>query len=161
MMGLDAMEGVSQFVIKRRPDRSVTLVLAKMTDHLLFAGSIYDMNASASAIKERFDISKAIIDGPIQYNGCRNMMYTDGHREMSMEQYVQSIDSWDMTRETKEQHDEKASRHEYDAYRSLAASIIWAGNVTVPYASSIGSFMQQTATRLRVGDLTEPNKMLK
>lgn len=49
---------------------------------------------------------------------------------------------------------------EYDDYRSLLGSVIWAGNGTLPHASFVGSYMQQLAPRLRVGDLTEASKML-
>lgn len=37
---MDTVEGLSQFFIKRREDRNIELVLAKVTDDLLFSSTV-------------------------------------------------------------------------------------------------------------------------
>lgn len=61
----------------------------------------------------------------------------------------------------RKQHDEKAFIYEYDAYSTLAGSMIWEGNLSVPHSAYPSSPMQPTAPRIRVGDLTEATNMLK
>lgn len=43
----------------------------------------------------------------------------------------------------------------------MAGDLTWASNGLIPYASYAGSYMQPTAPRLRVGDITEGNNILK
>lgn len=123
-MGMDTVESVYEIFIKRREDRSAALVLAKVTDDLLFAGTSKDMKALVDAITKRFEISEDIIDGTILFNGCRIMRDKEGHIEMNTSDYTQSIDPLDVFRERRKLHDEKASMEEYITYRSLAGKIV-------------------------------------
>lgn len=47
------------------------MLLAKVTDDLLLAGNIDIMKDFIKKLTERFKVSKAILDGPIDFNGCR------------------------------------------------------------------------------------------
>lgn len=80
---------------------------------------------------------------------------------MDMDTYMESIKPLNLPRARRKEAMDKATPQEYKAYRSLAGSIIWAGNGSLPQAAFVGSYMQQIAPRLRVQDLTEANKMLK
>lgn len=42
----------------------MALILAKVSDDLLFASTVDDMHAVGNVLKERFHISNGIIDGP-------------------------------------------------------------------------------------------------
>lgn len=160
-MKMKTITGVSQIFVKRKPNGSIQLLLAKITDDLLFAGTMQDMNEFVEKISARFKISKAIIDAPIDFNGCRITQDEHGDISMNMTTYVNSIQPMDVTRNRRKEAEDKATEDEYQQYRSLSGSIMWAGNGTLPQAAFTGSFMQQKAPKLRVHDLTEGNKMLK
>jgi len=144
-MGMERVQSVSQLFVKRDGKEGVTFLLAKVTDDLLFAGSIEYMQEFIECIQKRFDVSKSFIDGPILFNGCRIEQDGDGTITMSMKKYLESVIPLDVSRVRRKQAQEKAKRKEYDSYRSLAGSIIWQGNGTLPQAAFTGSYMQQTA----------------
>lgn len=54
----------------------------------------------------------------------------------------------------------KATENEYDGYRSLGGSTIWAGNGGLPQASLVASFKPHTAPKLRFQEIIEANKLL-
>lgn len=159
--GMDRVNGISQLFIKRRSDDTIKLILAKVTDDLLFTGDIDTMEEFVKEVSNRFKVSKAILNSPINFNGTRIEQDEKGNITMNMNAYMGSIKPLDITRARRKQPNEKATPHEYKDYRSLAGSIIWAGNGAMPQAAYVGSFMQQVAPRLRVSDMTEANKMLK
>lgn len=160
-MDMERVTGISQLFLRRRQDGSIAMIMAKVTDDLLFAGTIYDMKDFSRRIGQRFKVSKTIIDQPINFNGCRIVQDTEGNITMDMSSYTSSIRDIDVTRNRRKEATEKATNEEYHNYRSMAGSIIWAGNGTLPQAAFSGSYMQQKAPTLRVGDLIEGNKMLK
>lgn len=178
-VGMETMKGVSQFFMKRRSDHSLAGIVTKVTDHLLFAGSIDDMNNFVTEIKKRFQIGKLIIDDDMLFNGCRINPNEHGMVEMSMETYMESLKPLEITRERRRQGSDKVSPQEYhtvertlcrtlasfwiqpwiyncydNSCRSISGSMIWAGNGEVPYASYVGSYFQQTAPQLRLSEHT-------
>lgn len=137
------------------------MILKKVTDDLLFGADSDTMNYFVEQIERRFKIRKRIIDGRIIFNGCTITQNQQGDTSMDMKEYMSSIKSLDVTRARRKQVTEKATENEYKAYRSLAGSIIWEGNGTIPQSSYVGSYLKETAPRLRIQDLTEANKILK
>lgn len=160
-MGMETVTGVSQLFIKRGAEGNIQMIMAKITDDLLFAGSKERMGQFVESIQARFSISKIIVDGPIDFNGCRITQDVHGNITMDMGAYTDSIKQMEITRNRRKESQHKATDEEYHEYRSLSGSIIWAGNGTLPQAAFTGSYMQQKAPNLRVQDLTEGNKMLK
>lgn len=159
--GIKRVTGVSQLFLKRTKDGSIRMILAKVTDYIIFSGTKDDMDQFVSHISSRFKISKAIIDAPIELNGCRITQLPDGDIVMDMQRYVKSIRQMDISRTRRKEATHKSTDEEYHEYRSTAGSIIWAGNGTLPQAAFAGSYLQQKAPRLTVHYLTEANKMLK
>lgn len=160
-MNMGTVSGFSQLFLKRRKDSSIQLILAKITDDLLIAGTTNEMEEFVARISGRFDVSKTIIDAPINFNGCRISQDERGDVTMDMTAYLNTIKPMDITRNRRKEATEKATKDEYNKYRSMAGSIVWAGSGSLPHAAFTGSYMQQRAPTLRVQDLTEANKMLK
>lgn len=73
---MEILTGVSQLFLKLREDRSIGLILSKVTDYLLFSGTIDYMNCFVEQISSRFKIIKSIIDDAIDFNVNR---ITQGH----------------------------------------------------------------------------------
>lgn len=159
--GMEMAHGISQLFIKRKGNGKIGMMLAKITDDLLIAGDRSTMEEFVTETAKRFKVSKTIIDDPINFNGTRIEQDTEGSITINMDAFMESIEPLDITRARRKEHEDIATQHEYTAYRSLAGSIIWAGNGALPQAAFVGSLMQQTAPRLRVKDITEANKMLK
>lgn len=147
--------------VKRGMDGTSPFILIKLSDEFLFAGPIEVMKEFMEVFKKRFELSKAIMNSEINFNGWK--LSQDDHRNinMSMSDHVASIQSLIVSKDRRRKADEKASLKEYTDYRSLAGSIFWAGHGTPPQASLLGSFMQQNAPYLRVRYSTEANRMVK
>lgn len=160
-MVFEQVRGISQLFLKRAEDGSISMLLAKVTDDLLISGKTDVLKNFLQQLTKKFKVSKSILDSQIDFNGCRITQDEEGNITMDMKKYVDSIQSLDITRSRRKEANDKATEKEYDDYRSLAGSLMWAGNGALPQASFVASSMQQTAPRLKLHNLTEANKMLK
>lgn len=159
--GMQRVNGISQLYMRRDSKGQINLILAKVTDDILIAGNVDEIQQFIQLISQRFKISKSITNKPINFNGCQISQRADGSISMSMKEYLDSVNAIQLGKNRRSEYMDKATKTEYDAYRSLAGCIIWTGHATLPFASFIGSNMQQIAPRLRVCDVMEGNKMLK
>lgn len=81
------------------------MILAKITDDLMFAGSIEDMECFVAKIKQRFDVIKAIFDGPLLFNGCMINQSNNGDITMDMYAYMETIQQLEVSRARRKQPD--------------------------------------------------------
>lgn len=51
--------------------RNISYILSKVTDELLFVGHRDAVNSFIDAVKNSFEVSKAIIDETVLFNVCR------------------------------------------------------------------------------------------
>lgn len=160
-MGMETVRGISQLFVKRREDGSILLMVAKVTDDLLIAASAGVMKEFVEQVRKRFKISKSITNGPILFNGALIDRNERGDVSITMQPFMESLKPIELPRSRRKQSSEKATNEEYQEYRSMAGSLIWAGNATLPQAGYVASYMQQTAPKLRVHHVTEANKMMK
>lgn len=159
-LGMERVYGVSQMFLRRNEESEIIFILVKVTDDILFAGKIDSMNHFVKLIRKRFEISKEIIDQPVNFNGCKIEKDREGSISINMDAYMQNLEGVEVDRVRRKQTEEKVSCEEYSSYRKLAGELIWAGNGCVPKASFVGSYLQQLAPRLKVSDLTNANRML-
>lgn len=153
--------GVSQIFVKRSSDGGIVMLMAKVTDDLLMAGSVEDIKEFVELIGKRFPISKAIIDNRIKFNGSEITQKADGTVILSMEEYLMEMQPIEISPERKKHRMEKATEAEIGAFRALAGEFVWIGSSSVPQAAYIGSWMQQRVPNLRVEELVQANGMLK
>lgn len=78
-MGMERVYGVSQMFFKSRRNRELTFILVKITDDILFSGKEEMMKDFTAAIRKRFDISKAIIDSDMNFDGCKIQQDKEGN----------------------------------------------------------------------------------
>lgn len=159
--GFERVFGVSQLFVKRGDKGKINMIVSKVTDDILMGGSVKHMEEFATMMKKRYEISKTIIDGIINFNGCRLSQDFGGKVEMSMEAYMASIKPIPVQPGRRKQPDCRATESEIESYRSLAGAMIWAGSGALPQAAYIGSAMQQQVPSLKVRDICEGNGMLK
>lgn len=72
---------------------------------------------------------------------------------MSMNHCLGDIQPMEMARARRKQSEENASEMQCNEYRSLAWTIMWEVNGTLPYTSFVTSFIQQVSHRLGVHDI--------
>lgn len=65
----ERVNGASQLYILRDADGVIFMLLAKVTDDMLMEGSPSTMSDFVRKLEQEFAISKAIVDGPVIYNG--------------------------------------------------------------------------------------------
>lgn len=78
-----------------------------------------------------------------------------------MDECFNQIKLLSIMRYRRKEVEEKVTQLEYDSYRSLAESIIWGGNGTLPQDSFMASHLQETAPRLKVKYVIDANKTVK
>lgn len=154
------VNGISQLYLKRDQSTNITLLLAKLTDDLLIAGSEQDMHNFATSIQKRFKIGKVVINANILFNGCEISQNEFGNVELSMTKYLESIKP--VMLQTDLYRDEsKATEAEIHDFRRLAGELVWLGSGALPQASYFGSVYQQRVPILTRDHVLEANRTLK
>lgn len=159
--GFCRVYGVPQLFVRRDAGGRIVLLLAKVTDDMLIAGSTAEVKSFIDQIGGRFPISKAIVNDYIKFNGCDITQDEQDNIKISMEAYMGEVKYIDISPERKKHRLDKTTDAEKAAFRSMAGEFVWAGSGTLPPASFIGSWMQQRVPRLTVEDLIQANGMLK
>lgn len=78
------------FVRKDKQGR-IKLLIAKVTDDLLRAGYIKEMDLFNRHIRIRFDVRKTASDDEITFNGCKLIQNTCGDVFMPLSDYIAKI----------------------------------------------------------------------
>lgn len=66
---LERVNELSQFFVRRNNIEWLSMIIAKVTDEVLMADSIGDMNSFGDYHAKRFVVSKVILGGEIIFNG--------------------------------------------------------------------------------------------
>lgn len=99
------------------------MLLAKVTDDMLMAGSVATMREFVRNLENEFTLSKAIVDGPVIYNSYWITQDEDGTIHLSMEEYLTSISPIVLTRGRRKEWNSTAKKNEITEYRKLAGSL--------------------------------------
>lgn len=163
--GLTRTPGVAQLFAKRtkhsnRSGKSkILLLVAKLSDDFLVAGTTAEIDSFMNALKTRFVVGR-IVDGPLyHFGGCEIRTHDNGDISM-MDTYWNRIKPITMSRTRRKMQDSPACASEILQYRSLAGTLLYLGNGVLPQASLVVSLMQQRISGLSVKSLSEANDML-
>lgn len=69
VMGFERVIGLNEMYIKYSKNGQIELILAKITDDMLFAGTVDDKTGLRNAMHAQFGLSNSIIDKAVIYNG--------------------------------------------------------------------------------------------
>lgn len=94
----DRHRSTTYILILRPKYGSIKLILAKVTDELLFAGDKLEMDTYLKDISRRFNIIQAIIDAPIEFNGCRIAQDPHVNKSMDLSENMRTINPIIITR---------------------------------------------------------------
>lgn len=153
--------GISQLYRLRNAEGQTILLIAKVTDDLLMAGSIANMKAFTDKLQRRFNISKIRNNEPINFNGCAISQSNTGDILLSMQSFAKGINRIPLSRSRRKQQNELATPRETTLYKGLAGGLVWLGSGAIPQASFVASNMQQKLGCLKVCHLHEANNMLR
>lgn len=84
-------------------------------------------------IEARFRISKAIVAGPIRFNGCTIRREPNGDIFLSMTEYAKPIEYLQITRERRKKSEDKVTKKEGTEFKSLAGATVWLEGGVSPY----------------------------
>ena len=157
---LDRVVGVSQLYVKRIKNGHITLLVAKVTDDVLIAGSNESIRRFAGELKQDFKVSRITIDEPFFFNGSYVEQDQAGNVSLSMRSYITRLKPIELSRMRKKQNDDVATAEERTRFKSLAGTINFLGSGVLPQASFVASSMQQKTGRLLVRNIREANAMV-
>lgn len=78
------IRGISQLYLQRDDTGKIILLVAKVTDDFLIAGSVQHMKEFTDELKKRFVVGKVVINEPFIFNGCHISQDPLGDITMSM-----------------------------------------------------------------------------
>ena len=132
--GCELVASLSQLYVKRNKSGEIILLVAKLTDDLLLAGTHNELRAFTEQISARFKISKTITTGEIKFNGCTITKNNGGDIQMTMDEYAQEITAIEISKGKKADGRSPATTKEISAFRKLAGLMVWIGSGVSPMA---------------------------
>ena len=147
--------------VRRDKKGAITLLVAKVTDDFIYAGTVERTTKFIEDMGKRFSIGKAMIDEKFFFNGCEIEQDDWGSIKMSMEGYLSQLHEIPISRKRKKQQNEKATDLETTQFRSLAGTLLLSGEGVLPPAAYASSTMQQKLSSLKVGHLVEANDIVR
>lgn len=130
--GLPEVLRVSQLFIRREQTRKIELIIKKITDDLLWAGSVHDMECFAEEIGRRLETRKAIIDSEISFNATTIIQNMSSDITMSVEAFMAKIRPIEIHAPRRKMPLERSNDKDIGLYRALAGGLIWLGCAVMP-----------------------------
>jgi len=152
---------MSQIFVQRYRSGSIRLLVVKVIDDFLIAGSVNDINAFVQKSKQQFEIGCVVVDRNIKYNGAEITKNDRSTIKMSMKEYCTRINPIDLSHTRKKQRDEMATPDEIRQFQHLAGVLNFLGRGALPHASYVTSHILQRSASLKVTGIIEANSMLK
>lgn len=149
-MQLKCVKGISQLFVKRNTQRKIYIITAKVTDDLLYSGSIEGITQYIEKLRNRFTVGKFIINELFLFNGCELKQDSTCSIRMTMNRYLQPVRCIPINRNRNKHRSELATRDETLRYLNLSGTLMYMESGVLPQAVYATSNMQQELPRLRV-----------
>lgn len=153
--------GISQLYRLLNSDGHNILLVAKVTDDLLMAGTLSNMKYFTEQLKRRFHISKVILDEKRHFKVCSISQSKTGAILMNMQTFADTMQPIPLSRAIPKLDNDLATSAETTLYKDISGSLIWLGSCVLPQASFIASTMQQKLSCVKVCHIREADNMLK
>ena len=160
-MMFERVPGLSQIFTKRDKNGHITVMLTKVIDDFLVAGSVSDISSFVQSAKQQFEIGCVVIDDNIKYNGTEIEQASTGSIKLSMHEYCGRITPIPLTPSRRKNRNSPATPEEHTQYLRLAGLLNFLGKGALPCASFVTSHMLQKSGRLNVAAIVEANSMQK
>lgn len=154
------VHGLPQLFVRRHPDGSIALALAKVVDDLLLAGTASEITAFHTAISARFKVGRFTLDDDLIFNGLHISRDSSGNIKYDMIEYFSGIHPIPLSRSRRKEPLSPCTPVEITSFLELTGSLNWLGHGVLPQASFAASHLQQLVGRLTVAHLVTANKVL-
>ena len=159
--GLEPVPGIPQIFFKKNSERVPDLVIAKVVDDLLIAGSELEVEQFKKKISKRFQLGRFMTDKSLVFYRIHIKQNENFDIEASMSEYLTTIHPLEISRERRKEHDEKATENELKLLLGLTGKLDFIGHGCLPIAAFAASYLQQKISDLKVSHLREANSVLK
>lgn len=151
--------GVEQLFYKKGENGRLELLIAKVLDDFFMAGFPSAVGAFTNALNNRFQLGHVGTGPGFKFLGCDICKNSAGDLRLSMTDYLQRINPIPVSKLRRNNVAEKASDAETRSFRSLAGTLLYMGQATLPQASYTASKMQQRLGSLLISDIVDANAM--
>lgn len=155
---------LAQIYISRYPyedgEGKVKMIVVKLTDVLLFAGTIPAMERFLQTVRADFPVRKSIIDDETIFNGATIKKSCNGTIKFSMESYLSKLQPIKIDKSMKKDRTAHAPQKFQAQTRTRWENRL--ARLRRAFSSHlVGSNLQQKLPHLTYGDIIEANRMLK
>lgn len=154
------VKSIDQLFIERGTDGKVVLIVAKVTDDFIMAGTDESLERFTKALGERFTLKNVNKSFDHLFLGMSIKQGSTGSITVSMQGYLDRIKPLQLSKGHKEHPGAFADEREVSEYRSLAGSLLYLGQAVCPYACYVASRMMQQINQLTLRHIHEANEML-
>lgn len=113
---LKQITGLPQLLVLYNEDSSIMLVVTKVVDDFLLAGTPSAIQAFHDAIAKRFAVENFVFDKYIVFNRLHIPQESDGSIFANIQEYLDKIEALSLTTARRKQASEKAESVELTAY---------------------------------------------
>lgn len=159
--GMERVRGVDQLFVKRLPDTTIGLLVAKVVDDFLLAGIDSEIRQFLEHVHNAFTLGSTCIETKLRFLGCEIDINKDGSVNMGMHSYLERIKPISVSRGRRHLPHSSADDRERSEYRTLAGTLLYLGQAVLPQACYVASRLQQRLGSLTVRHLLEGNEMLR
>ena len=159
--GLEIVPGMPQlFIFRCNTSRRILLLVAKVVDDLLLAGTDNALSTFREAIMKRFKVGRYTSGSSLLFNRLHITRQENGDVHISMREFLDTIDKLELSRSRRKEQDKPATLAELRSLQALAGKLNYLGHGILPQASLVASKIQQFVGDLRVHHLSQANAAL-
>ncbi len=156
---LDIVAGLSQLFVYRGEQGPARLLIAKVVDDYLLAGSPTEISNFWNAISDRFEVGRFSQDISLVFNHLHKKAACQWRHKRSMEEYMDTISPLTLSRERKMQHESHATQDELTEFLGFIGKLNFLGHGCIPMAVVAASHLQQSTGNLRIADHSAFNEI--
>jgi Reverse transcriptase (RNA-dependent DNA polymerase) len=160
--GFSHVNGLSQFFVLRSSDGQILLLLAKVVDDLLVAGSIPSIQDFHNHLCNRFKVGRFVCNESFVFNALQITQDDASFAvTLDMHAFVPKIFLLDISSNRRKDPSLSATADERYQYQSLAGTLNFYGHGVLPPACFAASHLQQQLGNLQVQHLVQANTLVK
>ena len=156
----ETVNGFVQLFVVRRHREQIVLIIAKVVDHFLMAGSVEEMNRFHDQLSKLFKVGRFICDQDIVFNRPPIHQEPDCSVHISMDEYLSKISTIDLDSNRRKNPDGRFTPQEKETFLRLAGQLNWLGHGVLLQAAYVASLLQQWTSELKIRDIIDANKAL-
>ncbi len=119
MYGLEVVPGLMQVFVLRGEHCTPRLIMVKVVDDFLFANDKDEVRRFHAVISKRVHVSQFTESGALVFNRLHKTQHENGNIELSMEEYMDTIDQLALSKERRKERNALATNEELKYFIGL------------------------------------------